>query len=147
MNPRIAIRFSLVVLVSMFASSAFAQNPANWTKAQLMAPVELSKMIQSGKHLPIIFSVGPGALIPHSIDAGMAGHQENLDSLKKRLSTLPKNSNVVIYCGCCPFEHCPNVRPAIQLLKQMKFTNYKLLDLPHNLKTDWIDKGYPIDHQ
>jgi hypothetical protein len=25
----------------------------------------------------------------------------------------------------------------------MKFTNYRLLDLPHNIKKDWIDKGYP----
>jgi len=26
----------------------------------------------------------------------------------------------------------------------MKFTNYYLLNLPHNLKQDWIDKGYPV---
>jgi thiosulfate/3-mercaptopyruvate sulfurtransferase len=25
----------------------------------------------------------------------------------------------------------------------MKFTNYKLLNLSHNVKTDWLDKGYP----
>jgi hypothetical protein len=25
----------------------------------------------------------------------------------------------------------------------MKFTNYHLLNLPHNIKTDWISKGYP----
>jgi hypothetical protein len=25
----------------------------------------------------------------------------------------------------------------------MRFTNYKLLDLPHNIKIDWINKGYP----
>jgi len=50
----------------------------------------------------------------------------------------------VIYCGCCPFEHCPNVRPAFQLLNEMKFTNQKLLNLSTNLKTDWIDKGYPV---
>ena len=73
---------------------------------------------------------------------------ESLDFLntlpnKEQLKKLPKNKRVVIYCGCCPFEHCPNVRPAIQLLKQMKFTNYRLLDLPKNIKIDWIDKGYP----
>ena len=26
-----------------------------------------------------------------------------------------------------------------------KNTNYKLLDLPHNIKTDWIDKSYPTE--
>jgi hypothetical protein len=36
------------------------------------------------------------------------------------------------------------VRPAIDALKEMKFTNYYLLDLPNNIKKDWIDKGYPV---
>jgi hypothetical protein len=35
------------------------------------------------------------------------------------------------------------VRPALALLQQMKFTNYHLLNLPHNIKVDWIEKGYP----
>jgi thiosulfate/3-mercaptopyruvate sulfurtransferase len=69
--------------------------------------------------------------------------KKNLAKFKDSLSTLPPNTNIVIYCGCCPFDHCPNVRPAIALLQQMKFTNYHLLDLPHNIKTDWIAKGYP----
>jgi hypothetical protein len=63
--------------------------------------------------------------------------------LKKTLSTLPKNKEVVIYCGCCPFDKCPNVRPAITALKEMKFTNYYLLNLPQNIRADWISKGYP----
>ena len=43
-----------------------------------------------------------------------------------------------------PYKNCPNVRPAFTLLNEMKFTNHKLLDLPANLKVDWIDKGYPM---
>jgi thiosulfate/3-mercaptopyruvate sulfurtransferase len=141
------LRLFLVVFMIMMVKAGMAQNPVNWTKDQLMEPAELSQVIQKGKKVPVIFSVGPGALIPHSIDAGMASHQENLDRLKKELGSVPKKSKVVIYCGCCPFEHCPNVRPAISLLKEMGFTNYRLLDLPHNLKTDWIDKGYPVVNQ
>jgi len=144
LNP---YRLSLVFLMILLAKSGIAQNPVNWTRDQLMEPAELSQLIQKGKKVPVIFSVGPGALIPHSIDAGMASHPENLDRLKQELSSVPKKSKLVIYCGCCPFEHCPNVRPAISLLKELGFTNYRLLDLPHNLKTDWIDKGYPVDHQ
>jgi hypothetical protein len=49
----------------------------------------------------------------------------------------------VVYCGCCPYEHCPNVRPAVAVLKEMKFTNFKLLNLEKNIKTDWLDKGFP----
>jgi len=63
--------------------------------------------------------------------------------LREQLSTLSKDTSIVIYCGCCPFEHCPNVRPAIDALKEMNFVNYRLLNLPNNIKTDWIDKGLP----
>jgi thiosulfate/3-mercaptopyruvate sulfurtransferase len=48
---------------------------------------------------------------------------------------------IVFYCGCCPFNHCPNVRPAFKVLKQMGFTNFKLLNLPENLKVNWINIG------
>lgn len=124
-----------------------AQNPENWTSKQLIQPAELAEKITADKDVPVILSVGPGAIIPHSIDIGMAKDQENMDKLKKELATLPTDTKVVIYCGCCPFEHCPNVRPAINALKEMKFTNYQLLNLPHNIKTDWIDKGYPVTKQ
>jgi hypothetical protein len=87
--------------------------------------------------------VGPGATIPYSRDIGMVKETENLKKFKDQLADLPKESKIVVYCGCCPYEHCPNVRPAIQVLKDLKFTNYFLLDLPHNIKVDWINKGYP----
>jgi len=89
--------------------------------------------------------VGPAATIPHSKDIGMVREEKNLESFKSTLKKLPKNKSIVVYCGCCPYEHCPNVRPAIQALKDMGFTNYKLLDLPHNIKVDWISKGYPVE--
>lgn len=132
-----------LIIVLAFSGNAFAQNPENWTSKQLVQPAELAATLSSGKQLPLIFSVGPGALIPHSISIGMVKDKENLEKLKKELSKVPKQTKIVVYCGCCPYEHCPNVRPAIQALKEMNFTNYVLLNLPHNIKTDWIDKGYP----
>lgn len=120
-----------------------AQNPINWTPNQLMEPSELAATLKTNKHLSVIFSVGPGATIPHSKDIGMVKEAENLKKFKDELSHLSKKTAIVVYCGCCPFEKCPNVRPAIQMLKDMKFTNYKLLDLPNNIKIDWINKGYP----
>ena len=120
-----------------------AQKPENWTKDQLLEPSVLAKTIESNKDLPMIYCVGPGVVIPNSTDIGMTNDENNLKKFKDSVSNLPRNTNIVIYCGCCPFEHCPNVRPAIALLQQMKFTNYHLLNLPHNIKTDWIEKGYP----
>ena len=137
------IKSFLLILILGTGFRSLAQNPPNWTADQLIEPSELAKNLKSNKNLPIIFSVGPGALIPNSIDLGPAKDEENLKKLKEHLKKLPRNKRVVIYCGCCPFEHCPNVRPAIQLLNKMKFTNFRLLDLPKNIKADWIDKGYP----
>ncbi len=140
----IPILKTLIVFISMFASQALkAQNPVNWTKEQLMQPAQLAQMLQSKKSLPAIFSVGPGAVIPHSVDIGSVKEKENLDKFKSQLNKLPKDAAIVVYCGCCPFEPCPNARPAVAALKEMKFTNYKLLNLEHNIKTDWLDKGFP----
>lgn len=126
-----------------FMLQAQSQQAENWTKKELMEPSVLAASIKEGKKLPTIFSVGPGASIPHSIAIGMTNDKANVARLKKQLASLPKTSSVVVYCGCCPFEHCPNVRPAIAALKEAGFTNYKLLNIPSNLKKDWIDKGYP----
>ena len=137
-----------IVITLIFASLLFcmqnanAQNPQNWTSKQLLPPSELAPVLKT-KNAPVIFSIGPAATIPNSIEIGMVKDKANLDKFKKQLSALSKNTKIVVYCGCCPYEHCPNVRPAIDILNQMKFTNYKLLDMPHNIKTDWIDKGYP----
>lgn len=131
------------ILLGFQQGKAQQTNPENWTSDQLIEPAALAQTLNSHKNIPLIYCVGPGVVIPHSIDIGMTKNEGNLQKLKDSLSKVPRDANIVIYCGCCPFEHCPNVRPAITLLKDMKFTNYHLLNLPHNIKTDWIAKGYP----
>jgi hypothetical protein len=91
----------------------------------------------------LLISVGPGATIPHSVAMGQAKDQENLHKLSALLKTVKKKETIVLYCGCCPYEHCPNVRPAIALFKEKGFRNYTLLNIASNIKKDWIDKGYP----
>jgi len=138
------IKYLLLVAACFSCLGLFAQKPENWTSDQLMDPALLANAISTGKELPVIICVGPGAPIPHSINVGTTGEKPALAKLKKELSKLPKDAKVLVYCGCCPFEHCPNVRPAIDALKAMNFTNYFLLNIPNNLKKDWIDKGYPV---
>lgn len=133
-----------IVLLAFFTTRCRAQNAENWTEKQLLEPAALAADISAGK-APLVISVGPGAPIPHSVAVGMTNSEEGLSKLKAQLQNQPKESKIVIYCGCCPFEHCPNVRPAINALKELKFTNYLLLNLPHNIKKDWIDKGYPLE--
>lgn len=137
------IQYCFLILIALSCKNSTAQNPENWTSKQLTEPAALATTLKTHKDVPVMFSVGPAALIPNSIDIGMVKDEANLAKFKAQISKLPKSANILIYCGCCPYEHCPDVRPAIALLKSMQFTNYHLLDLPHNIKTDWISKGYP----
>ena len=131
-------------LVSCFSPAQGQNDP--WTPQQLLAPADLAKTLKDSKSpQPIIFSIGMQAIVKGSIDIGPAMVAENLNVLKQKLGKLPKNAAIVVYCGCCPFSRCPNIRPAMALLKEMQFTNYKLLNLPQNVKVDWIDKGYPMN--
>lgn len=141
---------ALVLCTAVFTIVAFKHKekqgpPETWTKEQLTEPADLAKTIGNPATQPVIFSIGFGAGIKGSIVMGPASDGANLQKWKEELAKLPKNANIVIYCGCCPFEHCPNVRPAFKLLTDLKFTNAKLLNLVHNLKADWIDKGYPVE--
>ena len=144
----IHMKFVLLLFAGLFfcfAGNIYAQKPVNWTSAQVMQPALLAGMINQNKPLPVLISIGPGAPIKQSINIGSVKESNNMDAFKTTLSHLPKDTTIVVYCGCCPYEHCPNVRPAIDVLKTMGFTHYKLLDLPTNIKTDWIDKGYPVE--
>ncbi len=117
----------------------------NWTQKDLIEPSALSAIIANPKaNQPQIFNIGVVDNIKGAINMGGVSEKENLGKFKTALSKLPKSTFLVVYCGCCPFERCPNIRPAVNLLKTMGFTNAKLLNLPTNLKQNWIDKGFPI---
>lgn len=114
-----------------------------WTPEQLMPPADLAARIRNGSE-PLVICVGPSGLITGSVEVGPTRDSVNLDKLKALLAKEDRNREVVIYCGCCPFLHCPNVRPAFSLLIAMHFIHARLLDLSHNIRMDWIDHGYPV---
>lgn len=137
---------SIALIALAFKSFSIQQGKESWTEKQLMEPLELAKILNDPKApKPIIYSIGPGGNIKGSVEMGAAQEKENLDKLQTELNKLAKDTDIVIFCGCCPFRDCPNIRPAFKLLNEMKFTNHQLLNLSHNLKTDWIDKGYPTN--
>jgi rhodanese-related sulfurtransferase len=114
------------------------------TAAQLNSQLPAVKagkivLIQVGFHT--MYMMGH---IPGSQYVGAASNAEGLAALKKLVASLPRNQQIVIYCGCCPWDNCPNIRPAFQALKEMGFTNFKVLDIPQRLGDDWTAKGYPI---
>ncbi|MDR4954069.1 rhodanese-like domain-containing protein [Chryseobacterium sp. ES2] len=137
--------FIIACLVcSVFIQAQQKQDP--WKDSQLMDPVLLASRIEKNKTKDlVIISVGPEAIIKGSVDIGPTHEPENLEKLRNYLKDIPKNREIVVYCGCCPFVKCPNIRPAFALLIEMGFKNAKLLNLPKNIKTDWLDKDYPTN--
>src|SRR5262245_14072935 len=99
-------------------------------------------------HRPTLVQVGFETLykdghIPGSVYAGPASEAKGLAALKKTLKPLPRQTQLVLYCGCCPWEDCPNVRAALQAARSLGFKHVRSLYIPRDLKQDWIDKGYP----
>ena len=135
--------FSLILL----SAGLRAQEKAEpWTASQLMPTSELAALINDpAAKKPLIINIGPQAVIKGSVDVGPGKEKENIKKLEKMLSKEDKNREVVLYCGCCPFDKCPNIRPAFSLIKEKGFAKAKLLDVPKNIKTNWIDQGYPVN--
>jgi rhodanese-related sulfurtransferase len=86
-----------------------------------------------------------GKRIPNSIFAGPGARPEGLAALKAAVAKLPRDGEIVIYCGCCPWSACPNIKPALDALRSMGFTKVKAMYIPTNLAKDWTEKGYPIE--
>lgn len=118
--------------------------------AQLLQPAELAQMLRtSAGEKPLILQVGAHVLyaqahIPGSEYVGAAGQESGLQALRDRLKSVPRDRLVVIYCGCCPWSRCPNIRPAYRQLRALGFTRLKVLYLADDLGTNWVAQGYPI---
>jgi hypothetical protein len=144
-NPKHLLILLAVAFVTITAFKQIQTEP--WTPEQLMQPEKLAAIINdSTAAKPLIINVGPVNSIKGAIKIGAAKEKDNLNELEKLLSKEDRKKTIVIYCGCCPFKDCPNIRPAFSLLTKMKFANHKLLNMPHNLKTDWINYGYPMNN-
>ena len=117
--------------------------------ARQITPEELANFLQKANSKPpLMIQVGSRVLyaqahIPGSEYIGPASTEAGLQQLRKRVEGLPRSTNIVIYCGCCPWTHCPNVKPAYDLLNSMGFANFKVLYIADNFGTNWVDKGYP----
>ena len=122
-----------------------------WTNAQIVKPADLVKEIANtkGANKPVIVCSGfrvlyEGAHVPGAVFHGPASTPQGLADLKKWAQGISRSSKVVVYCGCCPVEHCPNIRPAFKALRSMGFTHLRVLVLPDNFAKNWVDEGYPV---
>ena len=120
------------------------------SSSQLISPEELVKILQAPKgEKPLMIQVGSHVLyaqahIPGSEYIGPASNESGIQQLRKRVEAMPRSKFIVLYCGCCPWSHCPNVKPADDALHAMGFTKVKVLYIPGNFGMDWVEKGYPV---
>jgi thiosulfate/3-mercaptopyruvate sulfurtransferase len=131
------------------AQSASGQPDLAPGSAQLINPEDLVKLLQStDAEKPLVLSVGPSILymqahIPGSEYLGATSEKAGLARLRARVKSLPHDKAIVLYCGCCPWSHCPNVLPAYRELHAIGFSNVKVMYIASNFGSDWVDKGYP----
>lgn len=166
MNPsltprrRIALGLAAMALIIAFgALSCNAQAIASTEsasalsipQAQLIQPDALAHLLQSAAEpMPMVLQVGSHVLyaeahILGSTYAGPGSQPAGLQLLQSSVASLSRKQFIVLYCGCCPWNHCPNIAPAFHQLQSMGFTNVKVLYLANNFGADWVSKGYPVD--
>jgi hypothetical protein len=151
--PGLAALLAAVAMLSLSAgcasgSAGSASSEWPWG-TDSVSPEAFAKELASAEK-PVIVCTAPPFLyrvarIPGAVLHGPASSPEGLNSLTTWARTLPRSTNVVIYCGCCPLSQCPNLSPAYKALKGLGFTRVRVLLLEDNFKTSWIDRGYPYE--
>lgn len=151
-RKRASIFLSALIAASVYfiVPSLRASPEEPWTPNETVQPADFARELQQEKDpYPIVIYVGvrtlyEGAHIPGAVFEGPGSTNQGVAELKKFASTLPKNSDVVLYCGCCPLEKCPNLRPAFTALKDRGFARLRVLLLPTSFNVDWVEKGFPV---
>lgn len=150
---RVLLVFFCAVLatVPFLIARAWPQNsPEPWTIGQTVQTTDLVKEL-AGKSAPTVLFVGFERLynagrIKGAQFHGAGNNADGLAEIRKWAEPLPRSTNLVIYCGCCPIGKCPNIRPAYALLHDMGFTKFRVLILPTSFAVDWVGHDLPFDH-
>ena len=140
--------FSLAVTLFPFPLAQNTSNP--WSPSQTVAPGDLLKELSDAKTAPAVLFVGFQRLytaghIKGAQYHGTGGNPEGIAQIRSWAESQPRSTNLVIYCGCCPLERCPNIRPAFTALRDFGFTKLRVLTLPTSFEVDWAEKGFPYD--
>ena len=147
----LAVASTPEISVSDSGISAHARPAASDEASELplIQPAELANILKANGPKPLILQVGFRVLylqahIPGSEYVGPGSSTEGLEQIRARVKALPRTKTIVLYCGCCPWSHCHNVRPAYQALEAMGFKNVKVLFIAHDFGSDWVNAGYPV---
>lgn len=136
---------------SALERAAQADSAEPWSKAEVLEASGLARELGAKNgDAPTIVYVGfrtlfSGGHIPGATFHGTASTEKGFAELRSWLATLPRSTNLVIYCGCCPFDHCPNIRPAFKVAHELSFEHIRVLNLRKSFAADWVEKGYPME--
>jgi thiosulfate/3-mercaptopyruvate sulfurtransferase len=143
MKAFLPVVFAFVLLSQSEPALAEQRTAASIPAAALVQPADLAANLKNASTpKPLMLHVGfrllyTQAHIPGSEYAG-------LQLLRNRVAKLPRNTPIVVYCGCCPWSDCPNIAAAYDVLHALGFTQVKALYIANNFGTNWIDRGYPV---
>lgn len=148
----VAVLLTIGGLIALTSPASLRADSDPWTKAQTLQPADLAKELSNSNTAPTVLFVGFKRLyssghIKGAQFHGTAGSEEGLKELTAWAAGIPRTTNLVIYCGCCPMEKCPNIRPAFKALQGLGFKNLRVLLLPQDFATDWVGKGLPYDKE
>ena len=153
LNIFLMLCVALAICGQSFARQRELTRRDPWNKTQVIMPEELARLLSnSGDKKPLVVCAGfdflyKGAHIPGAEFIGPAREAKGIGALKKWAHGIPRNQEVVVYCGCCPFKECPNIRPAFQVLHQAGLKRLKVLYLENNFAKDWVEKGLPVEKE
>ncbi|MBA3970873.1 MAG: rhodanese-like domain-containing protein [Bacteroidetes bacterium] len=138
-------KYILLLPVTVLFFAFVQQEPIK--KEQLLQPQELAYMINNPKAVkPVILNLGPVDQIKGAIKAGSVNDDDGFKKFKAEVNKIDdKNKTVVVYCGCCTLDNCPNIRPAVKYLTDNGFKKAKVLNIPTGIKEDWVQKGFPME--
>jgi thiosulfate/3-mercaptopyruvate sulfurtransferase len=128
-----------------------AQPADPWQASQLVQPADLVRQLNGpDASRPLVVSVGfeflfQSAHVPGAVLYGPGREPSGLKALEDAARSWPRDRDIVIYCGCCPMKQCPNLRPAFRTLAGMGFTRLRVLELQHDFRQDWLQKGLPTE--
>jgi thiosulfate/3-mercaptopyruvate sulfurtransferase len=145
-----AVLLAIAGLIALTSPASLRADSDPWTKAQTIQAADLAKELGDSKTAPTVVFVGFKRLytsghIKGAQYHGTAGSEEGLKELTAWAAGIPRTTYLVIYCGCCPMEKCPNIGPAFKALQGLGFKNLRVLLLPQDFATDWAGKGLPYD--
>jgi thiosulfate/3-mercaptopyruvate sulfurtransferase len=124
------------------------KNSDPWQPGEVITPAGLNELLKNKNNL-LIIQVGFKILfdqdhIPGAVFTGPASLSGGINTLKNTLKNVNRDKNIILYCGCCKWNDCPNIRPAFETVSKMGFKNVKVLYLADTFVKDWEQKGYPV---